>query len=94
MAYEENRGKSAPVHKLTMEDCGRLWMSGVEEVESFDENEVTVRTSRGLLYVRGEGLRVDKLEKTSGELTVSGTVTGLDYAESGVRGGFWARLFH
>ena len=91
MAYEE---KARPGHRLTMDEGGSLWMSGVEEVESFDEGEVAVRTSRGLLYVRGEGLRVDKLEKTSGELTVSGTVTGLDYADAGPRGGLWARLFH
>ena len=48
----------------------------------------------GLLYVRGSGLKVDKLEKTSGELTVSGQVTGLDYEETGPRGGFWSRLIH
>ncbi len=94
MAYEENKQISRAPHKLTMEERGRLWMTGVEEVESFDEGEVAVRTSMGLLCVRGEGLRVDKLEKTSGELTVSGKVTGLDYADDGPKGGFWARLLH
>lgn len=94
MAYEEKKQTPRPPHKLTMEERSRLWMSGVEEVESFDEGQVAVRTAMGLLFVRGEDLRVDKLEKTSGELTVSGTVTGLDYADDGPKGGFWARLLH
>ena len=91
MAYEENSKAS---HRLTLDERRALWMSGVEEVESFDEGEVAVRTVKGLLYVRGSGLKVDKLEKTSGELTVSGQVTGLDYEETGPRGGFWSRLIH
>ncbi len=93
MGYEENNGRSLPPHKLTMEDCRELWMTGVEEVESFDEGEVAVRTARGVLYVRGESLKVDKLEKASGELHISGQVSSLDYAETGPRTGFLARLF-
>ena len=91
MAYEEQIKAS---HRLTLDERRALWMNGVEEVESFDEGEVAVRTVKGLLYVRGSGLKVDKLEKTSGELTVSGQVTGLDYEETGPRTGFWSRLIH
>ena len=90
MAYEE---KARPAHRLTMDEGGSLWMSGVEEVESFDEGEVAVRTSRGLLYVRGEGLRVDKLEKTSGELNISGQIAALEYDRQAGRGGLLGRLF-
>ena len=92
MAYEQTK-TPGPSHRLTMDDCRQLWMSGVQEVESFDEGEVAVHTVRGLLYVRGTALKVDKLEKTSGELTISGDVTGLEYTEA-AGGGFWSRLFH
>ena len=92
MAYEEKRPAGQASHRLTLDERQRLWMSGVEEVESFDENEVAVRTVQGLLTVRGAGLKVDKLEKTAGELTVSGQVSGLEYQETGPRSGFWARL--
>ena len=94
MAYEEKNPASPKPHKLTMDDCRNLWMTGVEEVESFDEGMVAVRTVKGLLYVRGTALKVDKLEKTSGELTISGQVTSLDYEQTGTQGGFWSRLFH
>ncbi len=92
MAYGENKTGPAPQHRLTMEGRRDLWMNGVEEVESFDDSQVAVRTVQGLLLVRGVGLKVDKLEKTSGELTISGQVTGLEYEETAGRGGFWSRL--
>ncbi len=93
MAYEGKQAAPLPAHKLTMDDCRSLWMTGVEEVESFDEELVAVRTSKGLLLVRGVSLKVDKLEKTSGELNISGQVTSLDYEDTSPRGGFWSRLF-
>ena len=93
MAYEQNKGaQPQQAHRLTMDDRRHLWMNGVEEVGSFHEEEVTVKTVQGLLYVRGTGLHVDKLEKTSGELTVSGLVTGLEYEQTDGRAGFWSRL--
>ena len=94
MAYEGKSSVTQGVHRLTMEDCGSLWMSGVEEVVSFDEQTVDIRTVKGLLSVRGMGLKVDKLEKTTGELTVSGQVSSLEYDQAGTRGGFWSRLIH
>ncbi|MCD8322484.1 MAG: sporulation protein YabP [Oscillospiraceae bacterium] len=93
MAYEDKSKASSVSHRLTMDERQTLWMSGVEEVVSFDENEVSVRTVQGLLSVRGTELKVDKLEKVSGELTISGTVTDLDYQETSPHRGFWTRLF-
>ncbi len=91
MAYEESKGAPQP-HKLTLDERRRLWVTGVQEVESFDEGEVAVQTVKGLLYVRGQGLKVEKLEKTAGELTISGQVQSLEYSDMEGRGGFWSRL--
>jgi hypothetical protein len=45
------------------------------------------------LTIRGSGLKVEALEKTTGALTVSGLVTDLSYEETGSGTGFWGRLF-
>ena len=92
MAYEENKAASQAPHRLTMDDRRSLWITGVEEVESFDDGEVAVQTVKGLLYVRGSGLKVNKLEKTTGELTIFGEVSSLEYDDRGGRAGFWSRL--
>ena len=94
MAYEEKNRAAQTPHSLRLDERERLTVSGVEEVVSFHEEEVTVRTVKGLLIIRGDGLRVDKLEKTAGELTVSGRVTDLSYEETGPGTGFFSRLFH
>ena len=94
MPYEETKNQAVPPHRLTLDERRKLTVTGVEEVVSFHEEEVTVRTVKGLLLVRGEGLKVDKLEKTSGELTVSGQVTDLSYETEEAAAGFFARLFH
>lgn len=74
MPYEDRNREERRPHRLTLDERQKLSVSGVEEVVSFDEESVAVRTVKGLLLIRGSGLRVDQLEKTSGELTVSGTV--------------------
>lgn len=87
------KGKLPPMpHRLTLDERKRLSVSGVEEVVNFDEGQIAVQTVKGLLLVRGEGLRVEMLEKNTGELAVSGLVTDLVYEDTGPRGGLWSRL--
>ena len=93
MAYEEKKPAAQAPHSLRLEERQRLFVTGVEEVVSFHDEEVTVRTVKGLLILRGSGLKVDKLEKTAGELTVSGLVTDLSYETENTASGFFARLF-
>lgn len=95
MAYED---KKNPVvrrpHSVILEERTKLTVTGVDEVLSFDEGEVTMRTSRGSLIVRGNELHVGKLAIDTGELGIDGTVSELLYEEEQQRGeGFWARLF-
>lgn len=93
MAYEGKANPAQTPHALHLEERSRLAVSGVEEVVSFDEGEVVVQTVKGLLIIRGSSLKVERLEKTSGDLTVSGSVTELCYEQSGTGGGFWSKLF-
>ncbi len=90
MPYEELQAMS---HHLILEDRERLTVSGVEEVESFDENTIVMDTAQGTLIIRGEGLHIEKLSLDGGDLKVEGTVESLVYEESRRgRGGFFSRL--
>lgn len=90
MAYEES---GMGVHHLTLEDRERLTVSGVEEVESFDEATIVMVTAQGVLVVRGEGLHIEKLSLDGGDLKVEGLVESLTYeADRRTRGGFLSRL--
>lgn len=95
MAYEDKKNPTVRrPHSVILEERMKLTVTGVDEVLSFDENEVTMRTSRGSLIVRGSELHVGKLAIDTGELGIDGTVSDLLYEEEQQRGeGFWARLF-
>ena len=86
--------QEAADHHVILEGRASLSVSGVEEVESFDENAIVMRTAQGTLVVRGEELHIEKLSLDGGDLRVEGMVDSLTYEDDGgVRGGFLARLF-
>ncbi|MDR0839617.1 MAG: sporulation protein YabP [Oscillospiraceae bacterium] len=94
MPYEEKHAQSLPQHNLIIEQRNRAAVSGVTDVESFDENEIIMQTSMGVLFVRGTGLRIERLSLDTGDVAVEGSIDKLEY-EDGVReqGGFFSRLF-
>ena len=82
-------------HRVTLDGRGKLTVSGVEDVDRFDENEIVMSTAEGLLVVSGENLHIDKLSLDGGELHVDGRVDALSYedAPSMRGGGLFSRLF-
>lgn len=94
MAFEEGKPRGEVGHHVILEGREELSVSGVEEVESFDENTIVMITGKGTLVVRGEELHIEKLSLDGGDLRVEGMVDSLVY-EDEVRskgGGFFARL--
>ena len=90
MAYEG--GLPAP-HHVVIEDRKSLTVSGVEDVERFDENTIVLSTSKGAMVVAGENLHIEKLSLDGGDLKVDGDIDSVSYEEENVaRGGFLSRL--
>ena len=78
---------------IIIENRSRMSVSGVSDVENFDENTVVLYTNRGLLTVKGTGLHIERLSLETGELAVEGTIDALEYTSDIETGGFWSRLF-
>ena len=95
MPYENERGRPEESHHIILEERQRLSVSGVEEVESFDENTIVMVTLRGTLVIRGENLHIEKLSLDGGDLKVEGDVDSLTYEDDrrAGGGGLFARLF-
>lgn len=81
-------------HRLELEGREKLTVSGVEDVERFDEASIIMSTCAGTLVVTGENLHIGKLSLDGGELHVDGRIDSVSY-EDGVsdQGGFFRRLF-
>ena len=76
-----------------LEERKRLTVSGVEDVERFDENTIVLSTTQGAMTVSGENLHIEKLSLDGGDLKVEGNIESLVYEDGqGDRGGFFARL--
>lgn len=94
MPYEEKKVRPEAAHHVILEEREQLAVSGVEEVESFDENTIVMYTCKGTLIVRGEGLHIEKLSLDGGDLKVEGDVDSLTYEDgSREKGGLLSRLF-
>ena len=91
MSYDELNNLQ---HRLELIGRERLIVTGVEEVERFDEVEITVRTCAGTLVVGGSSLHIGKLDLDGGALHVDGEIQSLFYEDSStpVRTGFLRRL--
>ncbi len=97
MAYEDSGRGAQSVRRpnnVTLENRRKLTVTGVEEVERFDENEITLRTGEGDLVIRGGEMRIGRLSTDNGDVSVSGRIDALFYEESAPERGLWARLFH
>ena len=94
MMNDHNNMVSAAEHRLELVSRERLTVSGVEDVERFDENGIVMSTSAGVLVVTGEDLHIGKLSLDGGELHVDGRIDSVAYEEGGrEQGGFLRRLF-
>lgn len=80
--------------KLVLEDRGLLCLNGVKEVEAFSDREVVLNTNLGKLTVRGEGLKINKLNVDTGDFSVNGHVVSMLYSKtSQSNAGFFEKLF-
>ncbi len=90
---DDKRKNTDMPHNVILEGRARMSLSGVIEVESFDEAEISLSTTRGILIVRGSGLHVERLCLETGDMQIEGIVSSLQYLEDERGGGFFSRLF-
>lgn len=69
------------VQNLLLENREKLTISGVLDVLSFDDQIVILETELGLLTVKGENLRINKLSLDTADVIVDGEIYNLGYSE-------------
>lgn len=79
-------------HMLSLERRSKLVVTGVTDVDSYDDTAILLYTDMGQMTVRGRDLKIAKLNTDFGELIVSGTIDGMVYTDERGKGGFFGRL--
>ena len=69
-------------HNLLLEDRKKLKLTGVTDVDSFDDGAVTAYTAAGELQIAGEDLRVLSFNNDLGELLLEGTFRSFCYLDN------------
>ena len=82
MTLDERKPISTGViQNLILENRGKLSISGVNDVLSFDDQVVMVETELGLLTVKGENIRINKLSIDTSEVIIEGDISDLAYSD-------------
>lgn len=82
MTIEERKNISNTViQNLILENREKLSISGVLDVLSFDDQVVIVETELGLLNIKGNDLRINKLSIDTSEVIVEGDIYSIIYSE-------------
>ncbi len=85
------------IQNLVLENREKLSISGVLDVLSFDDQVVIVETELGLLTIKGENLRINKLSIDTSEVVVEGEIYNLAYSENELdkksSGSFLGKIF-
>lgn len=92
-----NISQSNIIQNLVLENREKLSISGVLDVLSFDDQIVILETELGLLTVKGENLRINKLSLDTAEVIVDGEIYNLGYSEKDIDkkngGGILGKIF-
>lgn len=70
-------------HKLVVNNRKTSLVTGVNDVLSFDLNEILLETEQGMMMVKGTDLHVNRLSLEKGEVDLSGTIDSISYSEIG-----------
>jgi len=68
-------------HTVSLDNRENLLLTGIIEVLGFDERNLMLETTQGVLAIDGEGLHIAKLNVDSGDMQVDGRVIGFYYID-------------
>lgn len=73
-------------HEMNLYDRKRGAISGVQDVISFDPEMILLKTTRGMLTIKGKELHVSRLQLEKGEADVEGQFDSFIYTQEKLSG--------
>ena len=69
-------------HSISISERKVVSITGVNKIESFDDEEFLIETTMGFLAIKGTGLEILRLDTKDGTISIKGTVDSLAYFEN------------
>ncbi len=82
-------------HNAILENRKRLLLSGVTDVDSFNENQMLIYTELGELLIKGKNLHINEMNVETGDFSIEGDIWALIYGDKdkNKRIGFIKKIF-
>lgn len=80
-------------HSLTVENRESVAMTGINDVSSFNEEEINASCDLGNVLIKGSHLLVEALDLDNGILKVNGRITAIVYSEKTSAKKFFGKMF-
>ncbi len=90
------QGRKSNEHDIILKGRKQLKITGVKQVESFDNEEFLLETMMGFLAIRGQGLHMKNLDVEEGVVSIEGKIYDFVYLEQNQQDkskGFFGKLF-
>ena len=79
---ENLKFETNPYHNFICKERKHLELSGVKNVERFDENEFVLETTLGWMSIKGNELVLNKLDTEHGDVIIKGNIDCIEYTTS------------
>ena len=80
-------------HQIVLVDRKRAEITGVEDVDCFNEQIVVLRTPIGMLTITGAALNISRLNLEDGRVEIDGEFDAMEYSGGKKKSGLLSRLF-
>lgn len=83
-------------NNIVIENREKMTISGVTDVLSFDDQIIILETNLGLLTIKGENLKINKLNIDTSDFSLNGKLLGISYSDGtfdGKQGSFLGKIF-
>lgn len=83
------------MQNVILENRKKLTLTGIRDVLSFDDEIVVVESELGLLNIKGNDLRVNKISVETGDVIVDGTIRAIEYSDKDINSkqGLMSKIF-
>lgn len=78
----EDVKKTNSFQNIVLENREKLSITGILDVFSFDDQIIIIETELGLLTIKGENLKINKLSLDTSDFIVDGKISSLLYSDS------------
>lgn len=88
--------KNFKEQNIVIQNREKTVVTGVEDILSFDDELVIMQTGLGMLTIKGQELKMNKLNLDNSELIIEGKICAIAYSDAvdnSKKQGFMSKLF-